>query len=682
MDGGSRISAVTDYRILDTPPDPELDRLSRLCALTFGVPIATIAIVDGDRQWFKSRHGLDLAEIPRDASFHATSPSASTDDMVVVPDVTVDARFAGSPLVEGTSPVRFYAAAPLLAPGGERIGTLAIMDRLQRQMEPNDITRLRQFADVVMDRMNLWKVARSPIDGPMRTEATRDASDAGTLLGYVTEQLPAILWTVDHELRFSSIIGAGLAAIGLVANQLVGRKLAEFLADDPRGDRHMAAHRAALQGKGNSTEVRFAGRFYQTRIDPLRDEDGVVRGTIGVALDITDRKTMELKLVQAERLASMGTLAAGVAHEINNPLTYVMANVGFVSERLAKLARSFASDPSVRPSLALVQQIEELRTALVEAQEGTVRVRRIVRDLKIFARGDEEAYGVIDLRHVIESSISMVWNEIRHRARLVKDLSDVPPIEASESRLGQVFLNLLLNAAQAIEAGDAAANEIRVATETDEAGRVVIMVSDTGVGIPPEILGRIFDPFFTTKPVGFGTGLGLFICHGIIKAMNGDISVESQPGKGTTFRVVLPAATRVETPKVEVSDAPVVEAGSRVRRRVLLIDDEPHIASGIERALASDHDVVTATSGQEAMRTLAIDDRFDVILCDLMMPNVTGMDLFAYLERERPALVSRMVFMTGGAFTPGAGAFLTRISNRCLEKPFDVARLRATIREV
>ena len=362
--------------------------------------------------------------------------------------------------------------------------------------------------------------------------------DADLRLSFVTEQLPAILWTTDKELRFSSAVGGGLAAIGLSPDQVVGVSLADFFSGDPMAARNVAAHRAALDGQGTATDARFGSRVYQCRIDPLRDASGEITGAIGVALDITERKKMEAKLIQAERLASMGTLAAGVAHEINNPLTYVMANIGFVAERLTKLQPAF-------PSPLFRRQLEELGTALSEAQEGAVRVRQIVRDLKTLARGDEEHYGPVDIRRMIETSIGMVAKDIQAKAQLVVDLGDVPLVEGSESRLGQVLVNLLVNAAQAIGDGETAANRIRIATRTDGAGRAVISVTDTGSGIPPDVLGRIFDPFFTTKPVGVGTGLGLFICHGIVKALGGEITVESAPGKGTTFRVLLPPARLV-----------------------------------------------------------------------------------------------------------------------------------------
>ena len=224
-----------------------------------------------------------------------------------------------------------------------------------------------------------------------------------------------------------------------------------------------------------------------------------------------------------------------------------MANIGFVSERLGKLAPDLSAQPQPGPpgpGKMPPVQLAELTTALAEAQEGTIRVRRIVRDLKILARGDEERYGAVDVRHVIDSSVGMMWNHIRHRAELVLDLEEVPLVHASESRLGQVILNLLINATQAFREGQGAVNQIRIGTRTDAVGRAVITITDTGAGIPPEVVGRVFDPFFTTKPIGIGTGLGLFICHGIVKALGGEISAESPPGQGATFRVVLPPSRK------------------------------------------------------------------------------------------------------------------------------------------
>ena len=808
LDEDGRLAALEALGVLDTPAEAAFDRLTALAAELFAVPISMITLVDRHRQWFKSRFGIPVDETPRELSFCAHTILGT--DVLVVEDARLDPRFSQNPAVVSQS-VRFYAGAPLISATGMRIGAFGISDLAPRAFSLADQRLLEQFAAVAMDEIALRALIRSQAGGASHT-TERAALNVARQLRFVTEQLPAILWTTDRDLIFTSAMGAGLRALGRTPADLVGSRFIDFVASSPDGWRNVAAHRAALEGRGSSTDVWFGGRAYRTRVDPLRDDEGRPSGTIGVALDITDRaeseeavrqseeryrmiaqatndvvrdwdiatgeviwndsvavafrvprrevgatftwwserihradrervltrlhctiasdaaswseeyrfqradgsyarvldrgvlsrnpagkavrmiasmldvtegRAIEGKLIQAERLASMGTLAAGMAHEINNPLTYVMANVGFVSERLSKLAQALPEEAGKHPGHpqhALAQQLVELAAALAEAQEGAVRVRQIVRDLKVFSRGGEERENTIEVKGVLESSLSMVWNEIRHRARVVRDFGPIPTVEASESKLGQVFLNLLINAAQAIVEGNVSANEIRIATATDELGRAVVTISDTGAGIPPDVLQRIFDPFFTTKPIGVGTGLGLFICHGIVKGLGGDISVESEVGKGTRFRVALPAAQLVPASSASAAGGAGERPGGS-RRRVLLVDDEVNLASGLERALSGEHDVVLATSGREAKAILARDDHFDVVLCDLMMPDVTGMEVFAYIKAERPKLADRTVFMTGGAFTAGARTFLEEVTNRRIEKPFDLDRLRALIRE-
>jgi CheY-like chemotaxis protein len=268
---------------------------------------------------------------------------------------------------------------------------------------------------------------------------------------------------------------------------------------------------------------------------------------------------------------------------------------------------------------------------------------------------------------------------VRHRARVVKDYGVPPAVLADQTRLGQVFLNLIVNAAQALPEGRAPHNEIRLTTGQDAQGLAFIAVSDNGVGIPPEVLPRIFEPFFTTKEVGEGTGLGLSICHSIIQELGGDIRVRSEPGRGTTFEVLIPPAPEDEDEEATpVPPAPVLPAPSR-RGRLLLIDDEPLVAATLARTLASEHELVSFTSARQALERLRSGEHYDLILCDLMMPEMTGMELHATLVRENPALAERMLFLTGGAFTEAARAFLASTLQPWVEKPFEPDALRAQV---
>jgi CheY-like chemotaxis protein len=272
----------------------------------------------------------------------------------------------------------------------------------------------------------------------------------------------------------------------------------------------------------------------------------------------------------------------------------------------------------------------------------------------------------------------MAGNEIRHRARLTKEFGDIPPVEGNEARLGQVFLNLLVNAAQAVPEGRADTNEIKVVTRMEGANSVAVEIHDTGNGITADALPRIFDPFFTTKPVGVGTGLGLAICHRIIGALGGQISVESQVGKGTVFRIVLPRAVSVAAVP---GPAPVVAVGGR-RGRVLVVDDEPMLCATIQRMLEGNHDVTATTTAKEALRLISGGERFDIILCDLMMPSMTGMDLHAELLASAPDQARKLVFMTGGVFTQNARIYLDKASNLSIEKPFRAPLIQSVVQKL
>ncbi len=381
-----------------------------------------------------------------------------------------------------------------------------------------------------------------------------------------------------------------------------------------------------------------------------------------------ERVQMQEQLMISDRMASVGILAAGVAHEINNPLAAVLGNLDLALRGLTALQHE------IRDTSGLREILDELR----DAHESAERIRNVANDLKLFARSDTEERSAVDVQHVVESSLRMARNEIRHRAQVTTSFSTVPPVDANESRLGQVFLNLIVNAAQSIPEGRAEDNEIAVTTMFVPDGNVVVEVRDTGEGMSEEVKKHLFTPFYTTKPIGIGTGLGLSICHRIVSSFGGSITVHSDEGQGSVFRVHLLPVVITDTE----ATTPTTAAPTATRRgAVLVVDDEPAVGMLVHRVLAQDHDVTTVTSVQEALDQINTGGRYDVILCDLMMPHLTGMDFHAELTRIAPEQAHEMVFLTGGAFTARAREFLDAVQNMRVEKPFDIQALRAIVNE-
>ena len=399
-------------------------------------------------------------------------------------------------------------------------------------------------------------------------------------------------------------------------------------------------------------------------------EETVRSRTAALEQSLQTLRTTQAQLGLADRMSSVGTLAAGVAHEINNPMAFVLSNVTFVGNALKELQRA---PPAPQ---ALAATLDEPIAALDDAHAGAIRVRDIVRDLRVFARAEDQKVGPVDLGGILATCANMAANEIRFRARLEKVLTHQGLVLGSEGKLSQVFLNLIVNAAQAIPEGASDKNLIRIATRDTPAG-VEVEIQDSGSGIAPQNLPRIFDPFFTTKPVGQGTGLGLAISHSIITSLGGSIHVESTPGQGTTFRVLLPYARPETAPDSPLAVAPPVARPGRV----LVIDDEPSILTAVRRWLPPPLEVVTVERAEDGLRRIASGEKFDVVLCDLMMPHMSGAEFYAALRDLPPPgfPLDHVLFLTGGAFTPATQEFLSKVVNRVIEKPFSPDELRAAI---
>lgn len=449
--------------------------------------------------------------------------------------------------------------------------------------------------------------------------------------------------------------------LGCDAEGLVGAELAHVAGGALEIDR-MSANGGVLRSREAQRISRPDGSVAIVEIEEVDLEyDGQSASCI-LARDVTERNQLRAQLAIAERMVALGTLAAGIGHEINNPLSYIMGNLAFVSDGLRATP---------------VDAAPELRTALDEAREGATRIRDIVRDFKRFSSREDDRRELVDVRHPLEFAIKVAHNEIRHRARLVRIFDgDLPRVLANDSRLGQVFLNLLLNAAGAIRAGAAESNEIRVTVAARGDG-VVIEVQDSGEGIEEHVLGRIFEPFFTTRRLGEGTGLGLAISHRIVAELGGTIAVQSVRGRGTTFQVSLPAG---ESRPMTTPDTS--RTSPTVRQRILLVDDDAMVRNSIRRLLARHHDIVSVESGREALERISTGEPFDIVLCDLMMPEMSGVELFARLSVEHPELPPRVIFMSGGAFTPEATSFLASVPNPQLDKPFDKVAFESTLARI
>ncbi len=421
--------------------------------------------------------------------------------------------------------------------------------------------------------------------------------------------------------------------------------------------------RAELEyAEAHSERLHFEGRFvlpsgmtrwYQCVCQPVRDADGVVCWD-GLLLDVSERNELQTQLVLADRLATVGTLSASVAHEVNNPLAYVYSSLSELREGIAAFGD------------------KELTNLADDALEGLQRIDRTVRDLRTFARSSSHAEGAVRIIDVLDASARLASNEIRHRAVLEKQYGADVKVLADESNLGQVFLNLLVTSAQSIPEGDAQSHRIVIEVVVDELERVRIQIWDNGPGLEETLLRRAFDAL----PAGHSlrAGMGLYVCRRIVAELGGQISANRRDHGGNHFTVTLPIMPDSSRERAR----PLLRVLPDRPARVLVVDDEDLVVTALVRALDG-HQVTCARSGREAIELLGTSGPFDLVLCDVMMPDMTGADVYKAARGFEPGAEGRIVFVTGGAFTPAARDFLDRVPNRRITKPFSREGVRALV---
>lgn len=656
-----RLKALDRFRVLDSAAEASFDALAQLAAHIVGVPIALVSLVDADRQWFKARFGIELKELPRNVSFCGHVVAEGTP--LIVTDAHEDERFFDNPLVTGEPRIRFYAGWPLRTDDGFILGTLCTIGHQPRSLTSQQLQMLALLGGQVVDQLEARRRRLELEEAEARNSALLDAMVEGVVMQ-------------DRGGRITSSNDAAHAILGLTVEQMTERTSIDPRWRSIRADGSPfpgAEHPAMVTLTTGQSQLGVVMGVYkpdgaltwiEINSQPLAHPGEAPWAVVTTFRDCTVERNNEAareQLTQQQRLITTGTLAAGVGHEINNPLAYVSANVELALEELRAIG---GGSPSTR--------IKGLVEALTDAKDGAERIRRIVRGLRSLAR--EEAPPVpTNVSAAVETSVHMSMHELRHKATIEVDVADLPLVTADESRLAQLLVNLLVNAGQAFTTSDPGTNHVRVEGQV-RGDNVVLSVIDNGPGISREVQARIFDPFFTTKPVGQGTGLGLAICHSIVVSLGGKIECISSPGAGARFEVTLRSAATALDAQLELLAVEVRQG------RVMVVDDDEAVLRAISRALGKLHRTDVFADAREAWKALEAGERYDVILCDLAMPHISGADLSRRIETIDAEQGRRLVFITGGVLDSATAAFLQASPLEQLEKPFSTEGLRMVAR--
>jgi PAS domain S-box-containing protein len=505
-----------------------------------------------------------------------------------------------------------------------------------------------------------------------RKRAEEKIRESEARLRVLVEQLPAVLWTVGKDLRFTSALGAGLARLGLKPNQIVGVSLMEYFETSDQTFLPIAAHRRATRGEPVTFHVEWKGGSYTCHVEPLRTAEGELQGAICMALDITDRKQLEEQLRQAQKMEAVGRLAGGIAHDFNNLLMVIQGYADLLTERLAD------GDP-------LRRNAEQIQTA-------SQRATSLTRQLLAFSRKQMLAPKVLNVQSVVAEMEKILRRLIGEDIQLeTSSAPDLGLIKADRSQIEQVILNLAVNARDAMPEGGRLTIET-ANVELDKAAAhppavlspgkyVMLAVTDNGCGMDAETQAHIFEPFFTTKEKGKGTGLGLATVYGIVKQSGGYVWVYSEPGRGTSFKVYLPRIEEEPAARGRdgTTDARALPRGSET---VLLVEDEKGV-----RELAREYlelvgyTVIEAEDGHTALELAAMHvGPIQLLMTDVVMPGISGRELAGRVKAIRPDI--KILFMSGYTDQAVVHHGILDTDAALLQKPFTMAALAAKLREI
>jgi PAS domain S-box-containing protein len=551
-----RLATLYGLELLDTQPEEDYDQLVDLASEICATPIGLVSFVDRNRQWFKAAKGVPATETDRSVSFCAHAIQQK--ELFLVEDASQDKRFAENPLVTGEMGIRFYAGVPVQAPNGCTLGTLCVIDTVPRTLTPNQRTALTILGRQVQARIALRAEHQALQDAERRFHLIFDE----VLLG---------IFELGPQGHLVAVNPAMAAFLGYGSQQEMLTTMTDSLwtwAVSPEQQQKLMATLTS-DGYVRSFELEVyckdGSKIWISTSLRTRRVGGVLAGYVGIAEDITERRALREQLLQAQKLESVGQLAAGIAHEINTPIQYIGDNVRFLKDSFGELhplwsgcvrlleavERDEATLDLLRDTATQMNHVDvgfllaEVPKALSDTLDGVTRVANLVAAMKEFSHPGKAEKTPVDLNHAIESTITVARNEWKYVAEMRVDLdAGLPPVPCLAGEINQVVLNILVNAAHAIQdraaAGGPAKGLITVRTESFD-GWVEIRIEDTGGGIPEKVRSRIFDPFFTTKEVGRGTGQGLAISRSIVVDKHqGTLEFETEEGRGTCFIVGLP----------------------------------------------------------------------------------------------------------------------------------------------